>query len=193
MGLSGYLEDLAVLQKVVLIFVGLSWLLWFSCTCLYIPYVLFFAPKEPVDPTNPMDFRLKPAHDYYSGQVSAVAMTCGLFVDSVMLAGIYKKYDVQKDLIYPWLFFYALIIAGLVALSAFVTIEVPFKFAAAASAVLAVFYIAAYFHAVLLFQRSGRKSARVLTEMRNAALEPIVEKVHAEVASGEERQKLNDG
>ncbi len=67
-------------------------------------------------PHDPADLRMEPGRDLHSGKAAAVVATCGLFVDSLMLAAVRKRYDAVTDLFYPWFFFYAALILGLVAL-----------------------------------------------------------------------------
>ncbi len=66
MGQCNYLNDLGLLQRLVFMLVLLSWCFWFMCVCLYIPYILLYSPQEPGPPP---DTRIRPAKDFYSGQV----------------------------------------------------------------------------------------------------------------------------
>ena len=77
------------LQTTVLVFVTCSWLLWFSCVCLYIPYVLFLAPSVVADADTGAR---APGEDFGAGRVAAVVAVSALFCDSLLLAGIYQKY-----------------------------------------------------------------------------------------------------
>ena len=53
-----------------------------------------------------------PYDPYYVGKVTASVILFGLIVDSFMLAGIYRKYEIYTDLFYPWLIFYPILVIG---------------------------------------------------------------------------------
>ena len=78
------------LQTPVLIFVCTSWLMWFSATCLYIPYVLWLAPTVVVHEDTG---DVAPGEDMGSGKAAAIVIVCALFCDSLLLAGVYQKYQ----------------------------------------------------------------------------------------------------
>ena len=64
-----------------------------------------------------------PRDDYSAGKVSAVIILTGLFVDSLLLAGIYQKYKVKTDVFYPWFLFYSFFIISLIIAAVFVGVE----------------------------------------------------------------------
>ena len=105
------------MQTGVFVCLCISWTVWMGSTLMYIPYILFFSPKEPLHEA-PMaregeEEDMIPSSDYGTGRISAVIILIGLCVDSFALIGLYQKYKLKTDMLVPWLFFYILVVPGL--------------------------------------------------------------------------------
>ena len=166
------------LQQFVLLFVVLSWLMWFLATCLYIPYVVMLSPHDLSDPVDPEAHKV-PRDDFFASRISAVVIVFGLCVDSLMLAGIYEMFNVKTDMMWPWFFFYLALIPGLLVVAVHVVVyaDASYKLAAVAPCALALVYALVFFGAVKLYKGSEQKSANVIKEIQRLGLEPITKKL----------------
>ena len=92
----------ARLQLGVFFSVGLSLLAWLTLLAIYIPYILFYSPMEIHGEFETEDEALEiavPGQDYGTGSVAPIIILMGVFVDTLLLAGTYKKYHIKSDLV----------------------------------------------------------------------------------------------
>ena len=90
------------LQLGVFFSVGLSLLAWLTLLAIYIPYILFYSPMEIHGEFKTEDEALEiavPGQDYGTGSVAPIIILMGVFVDTLLLSGTYKKYHVKSDLV----------------------------------------------------------------------------------------------
>ena len=95
------LETLAN-QLGIFISVSLSLTVWLVLLATYIPYILFYSPMVIVGEHDTEDEALQaavPGRDFGTGSASAVIILMAVFVDLLLLAGTYKKYQIKGDLV----------------------------------------------------------------------------------------------
>jgi hypothetical protein len=166
-------SDVELLRRVVLVFVLISCSFWFAATVAYMPYVLFMAPSVPENPDDENSQRL-PHDPYFEVTSSVVVVVCALFVDFLLIAGIYKPYLVDRDMFYPWLGFYAAFVPLMLVVTVLkVTLSAAVGPWVAAPALLAGIYLLAYLHVATLFVLGGRKTANTIKAIQLEALQPL--------------------
>jgi len=171
-----YGGDLDRLRRIVMAAIILSSVIWFSATVAYMPYVLILAPKMPVNPMN-LDGEMIPVDPYLEVQISAVLILCALFVDFLLLAGIYEPYTVDRDMFYPWLFYYAFFLPLAVVVAGLKGVNSDHRVKAAIPGGLVFIYGLIYAHVVALFIHGGKRTANVLKVIQEKALEPLTSAV----------------
>ena len=75
---------------------------WLVLLATYIPYILFYSPMVIVGEHDTEDEALQaavPGRDFGTGSASAVIILMAVFVDLLLLAGTYKKYQIKGDLV----------------------------------------------------------------------------------------------
>lgn len=173
------------LQSLVLVFVGLSCLVWLSLTILYIPYILFLSPSKPINPDiDPQSAIYVPNDPYRSAQISAVFILFGLFVDSLLISGIYRKYTIDTDMFYPWFIYYSIFIVGLIVVSVMIGLWSENKILLVGPSLAALVYLIAFVFVFRLYLEGKKKVSYIMEEMQKITLEPLAAAV---LAMDEER------
>ena len=172
------------IQPFVLAFTLVTWLVWFAATLMYIPYIVLWSPYELSDPDDPDSSRV-PGQDYGSGQLSAIVITTGLIVDSFLLAGIHVPYEVNTDMLYPWLGFYGLLIGVMIGVSAAlgVMLEGSMKLLAIGPAGVALVYVFMYWCVVQLFLVTNNKKSVIMAGLNQIVMQPLTEKAATAAAA----------
>ncbi len=167
------------LQKGVFAAATVSWLFWLSATLLYIPYILLYSPTQP-DPEDALQLgAVIPRDEFNAGRISAVVILFGLFVDSLMMAGIYIKYKIKTDMLLPWLLFYSGFIVALIAIAALVARYAPgkYKFAAFGPALMALFYTYLWICVVFLYKEGKTAKHAIMKGFTEIALQPLAQRL----------------
>lgn len=144
-----------------------------------------------------------PRDDYGSARIAAVVILVGLFVDSLLIAGIYNKvgpddryiltkessckvwffqYKIKTDVFYPWFLFYSFLIVSLLVIAVFVGInaEENNRFAAFGPALAAVILSLVYSLVYRLFRIGLHpQKSKIMLELQRVTLEPLVQRVQS--------------
>jgi hypothetical protein len=171
------------IQQFVWAFTWVTWLLWLAATIMYIPYIVMWSPYELKDPDDP-NSRV-PGQDYGTGTLSAILITTGLIIDSLLLSGIYIPYKVNTDMLYPWFFFYGVLILGLVGLSLFlgVQLEGQMRLVALGPALLSLVYMFMFWCMVQLFKVAHNKKSVIMEGLNQIVMEPLTERARVVAAA----------
>ncbi len=86
----------------VFISVAMSLTAWSGLLFTYIPYILLYSPMEINSEYENEEEALEmamPGKDYGTGSVAPIIILMGVFVDTLLLAGTFKKYQIKTDLV----------------------------------------------------------------------------------------------
>lgn len=209
------------LQRGVFVSICLSLLTWTVAIFLYIPYILYYSPAvykidgnefetlndyrkyfnmtsrngAVLDESIPYYGGIKvPATDYGSGKTSIVLVTMAVFIDSLAIAGIYIQYKVKVEMLIPWLFFYALLIPGLLGAgvaNAILQESVTNKYYSIVPVCIALLYTYLWISVVRLYRTGGIKKNVIMRGFGDIFLQPLTSKVAAYVEENETSEKLS--
>ncbi len=167
------------LQKGVFGATFFSWMLWLAATLLYIPYILLYSPTK-LDPDDALESgAVIPKDDYNAGRISAVVILFGLFVDSLLMAGIYMKYKIKSDMLIPWLIFYSVFIFALIGIGAMVAYYAmgKWKLISIAPIAMALFYSYLWVCVAALYKEGKTAKHAIMRGFTEIALQPLAQRL----------------